>query len=74
MQVICLQNMIHKGRRYKAGESVEMDAEQADALQFMDLVYIAPQASEKAEKAESQADTKTATKTAHRRGRKAASK
>ena len=40
MQVIALQNMIHKGRRYKAGEAIEMDAEHADALQLAGLVYI----------------------------------
>ena len=40
MQVILLQNMIHNGRRYKAGATVEMDVEQADALQFAGLVYI----------------------------------
>lgn len=40
MQVIALQNMVHKGRRYKAGEAMQMDREQADALQFAGLVHI----------------------------------
>lgn len=74
MRVICLQNMIYSGRRYVAGEAVEIDAKYADALQFMDLIYIEPEATEKPEKAETKADTKPAAKTASKKARKAASK
>lgn len=85
MKIILLDNMIIKGRRYRAGEAVEMDAEHADALQFMDLAYIDPaedvkskntglDASVEAESDEVQADTQTVEKKASKRPRKAAKK
>lgn len=74
MQVICLQNMIFGGRRYAAGEFVEVDEEYVDALQFAGLIYIEPDATEKSEKAEPKANTKPAAKTAPKKARKAASK
>lgn len=74
MRVICLQNLIHKSRSYKAGEYIDVTEEHAHALQFMDLVYIEPDATEKHEKAESDGDTKPVAKTASKRARKAASK
>lgn len=74
MRVLCLQNLIHESRSYKAGEYVDMDEKYVDALQFMDLVYIEPDAAEKPEKVKSKVNTKPAAKTAPKKARKAASK
>lgn len=76
MKIILLKNMIIKGRRYKAGEAVDMDAEHADALQFMDLAYIpeseAVQGAESGEEEPAEESPKPAEKTASKSRKKAA--
>ena len=74
MQVICLQNMIYGGRRYTAGQSVDISDEYVDALQFAGLVYIEPDIEETLEASQVQSDVRLANKTASKRGRKAVKK
>lgn len=78
MQVICLQNLIHKGRSYKAGAYIELDEEHAHALQFMDLVHIpeseATQATESGEEDSTEENPEPAKEKAPKKARKAADK
>lgn len=78
MRVILLRNVTHKGRRYKAGELIEVDDKLARSMTISKLAEITPESPEKAEKAETQASpeaaSKTAPKAASKRGRKAAKK